>query len=295
MADEKEAFPALHLRRRGAYVPVRCTRSRRCTPDRGRGWRVRARASRDVAGATRLVPDGLVEEMVRGMVAIEVDYPDHTTRRCEPMALLADRLGLVPPVVGLRRPVRPADGTGTDRRRAVRRAAAARGPLTGRVSWRRRRSRSCSSTWAACSTTTRSTRAWHRALREAGADFTDEEFEASARPRAAQSGSFRRRLMAQFLPRRRPPDAGVDKPNGSGTTRRRLVRRRDPVPRAARGTYRLGVIANQPGEVRAAMSRTASRGSSRSGDLRRAGRREARPDAVRARREPPGSTPAAPR
>jgi HAD superfamily hydrolase (TIGR01549 family) len=99
-------------------------------------------------------------------------------------------------------------------------------------------------------------RAWHRALREAGADFTDEEFEAEyAAARAAQSGSFRRRLMARFLPDgdlrtlesiaerfwHYPPSARYD----------------DAIPclERLRGVYRLGVIANQPGEVRAAMTR----------------------------------------
>jgi HAD superfamily hydrolase (TIGR01549 family) len=99
-------------------------------------------------------------------------------------------------------------------------------------------------------------RAWNRALREAGARFTDEEFdEEYSAARAAQSGSFRRRLMARFLPEadlrtlesiaerfwRYPPTARYD----------------DAIPCLERlhAEYRLGVIANQPGEVRAAMSR----------------------------------------
>ena len=99
-------------------------------------------------------------------------------------------------------------------------------------------------------------RAWNRALREAGAEFTDAEFdEEYTRARAAQSGSFRRRLMARFLPDgdlrtlegiaerfwHYPPSARYD----------------DAIPclERLRGVYRLGVIANQPGEVRAAMTR----------------------------------------
>lgn len=99
-------------------------------------------------------------------------------------------------------------------------------------------------------------RAWNRALREAGARFTDEEFdEEYTAARAAQSGSFRRRLMARFLPDadlraleaiaerfwKYPPSARYD----------------DAIPclERLRGVYRLGVIANQPGEVRAAMAR----------------------------------------
>jgi HAD superfamily hydrolase (TIGR01549 family) len=99
-------------------------------------------------------------------------------------------------------------------------------------------------------------RAWHRALRDAGARFTDEEFdEEYTRARTEQAGSFRRRLMARFLPEgdlrtlesiasrfwHYPPSAVYD----------------DAIPclEELRGRYRLGVIANQPGEVRAAMRR----------------------------------------
>lgn len=99
-------------------------------------------------------------------------------------------------------------------------------------------------------------RAWHRALRDAGARFTDAEFdEEYTRARAEQSGSFRRRLVARFLPGgdlgelesvaarywHYPPAALYD----------------DVIPclEDLRGRYRLGVIANQPGDVRAAMRR----------------------------------------
>jgi len=99
-------------------------------------------------------------------------------------------------------------------------------------------------------------RAWNRALRDAGARFTDAEFDdVYARARAEQSGSFRRKLTARFLPGadlrelerlastywRYPPSAVYD----------------DVLPtlEGLRGRYRLGVIANQPGEVRSALAR----------------------------------------
>jgi HAD superfamily hydrolase (TIGR01549 family) len=99
-------------------------------------------------------------------------------------------------------------------------------------------------------------RAWNRALRDAGARFTDAEFdEEYGRARAEQSGSFRRRLVAQFLP------------DGDLGELEKLAARYWHYPPSAlyvdavpcleelRGTYRLGVIANQPGEVRSAMRR----------------------------------------
>jgi HAD superfamily hydrolase (TIGR01549 family) len=99
-------------------------------------------------------------------------------------------------------------------------------------------------------------RSWNRALREAGARFTDDEFEEEyTAARAAQSGSFRRRLMARFLP------------DGDLRTLERIAERSWQYPPSARyddaapclerlrDRYRLGVIANQPGEVRAAMTR----------------------------------------
>jgi HAD superfamily hydrolase (TIGR01549 family) len=99
-------------------------------------------------------------------------------------------------------------------------------------------------------------RAWHRALRDAGARFTDAEFdEEYMRARTAQSGSFRRRLIARFLPDgdlrelealaarfwHYPPSA--------------LYEDALPCLQELRGRYRLGVIANQPGDVRTAMRR----------------------------------------
>lgn len=99
-------------------------------------------------------------------------------------------------------------------------------------------------------------RAWHRALRDAGARFTDEEFDAVyTSARAEQSGSFRRKLTAAFLPGadlrdlerlasrywRYPPTA--------------LYGDALPCLERLRGRYRLGVIANQPGDVRSALAR----------------------------------------
>ncbi len=99
-------------------------------------------------------------------------------------------------------------------------------------------------------------RAWHRALRDAGARFTDTEFdEEYGRARTEQSGSFRRRLVARFLP------------DGDLRELESLAARywhyppsalyEDVVPclEELRGRYRLGVIANQPGDVRTAMRR----------------------------------------
>ena len=100
-------------------------------------------------------------------------------------------------------------------------------------------------------------RSWSRALRASGADFTDEEFDAEyAAARAAQAGSFRRRLTERFL----GPGADIE-----------------PIERLARETwaypsealyadvlpclevlaerYRLGILANQPSLVRRALAR----------------------------------------
>ena len=99
-------------------------------------------------------------------------------------------------------------------------------------------------------------RAWNRALRDAGATFTDDEFEEEyARARAEQAGSFRRRLIARFL-----PDADLRELEGIAArywTYPPSALYEDAIPclEALRGRYRLGVIANQPGEVRTAMQR----------------------------------------
>lgn len=100
-------------------------------------------------------------------------------------------------------------------------------------------------------------RSWRTALRESGASFSDEEFEAEyARARAAQSESFRRRLTRRFL----GSDADL------AVVEARAARYwaypasalyADVVPclEELEGRFRLGVIANQPSSVRAAMDR----------------------------------------
>jgi FMN phosphatase YigB (HAD superfamily) len=99
-------------------------------------------------------------------------------------------------------------------------------------------------------------RAWHRALRDAGARFTDEEFDEEYRlARAAQAGSFRRRLIDRFLP---GADIRELERSASGSWRyppSALYPDVVPCLEELKGGYRLGVIANQPGEVRAAMHR----------------------------------------
>jgi len=100
--------------------------------------------------------------------------------------------------------------------------------------------------------------AWRRALREAGGTFTDAAFEHEyAACRAAQNQSFRMRLAATFI----GPHADID-------ALERIAARywnypptalfADVVPtlETLRGAgYRLGVIANQPSQVRVALER----------------------------------------
>ena len=100
--------------------------------------------------------------------------------------------------------------------------------------------------------------AWRRALREAGGGFADEEFDQEyAACRAAQNGSFRRRLADRFI----GGDADLDRLE-------RLASRHWHYPPSALHAdvlqslealrdagFRLGVIANQPTQVRAALER----------------------------------------
>ena len=100
--------------------------------------------------------------------------------------------------------------------------------------------------------------AWRRALREAGGTFTDAAFEDEyAACRASQDRSFRVQLATAFL----GPDADV---RGLEARAARYWQyppsalHTDVVPtlRDLRDAgYRLGVIANQPSQVRAAMER----------------------------------------
>jgi len=99
--------------------------------------------------------------------------------------------------------------------------------------------------------------ALRRALRESGASFTDQEFEhAYTLARSEQRGPFRRRLADRFL----GPDADI-------ADIERLASRHwaypadalepdvQPCLDALKGRFRLGVIANQPSAVRAALDR----------------------------------------
>ena len=100
-------------------------------------------------------------------------------------------------------------------------------------------------------------RSWKSALRESGARFSDQAFEDEyTATRAAQSGSFRARLTKRFL--------GDDADLASVEARAAKYWAYPPsalypdvVPclEMLDGRYRLGVIANQPTSVRAAMDR----------------------------------------
>ena len=101
------------------------------------------------------------------------------------------------------------------------------------------------------------TDALRRALRDLGATFTDEEFAAEyALARAAQSGSFRKRMAARFL------GPGADVNELRDAAKRYWAYPPDalepdvkPCLDALAGRYRLGIIANQPSQVRDAMAR----------------------------------------
>jgi HAD superfamily hydrolase (TIGR01509 family) len=101
-------------------------------------------------------------------------------------------------------------------------------------------------------------RAWRQALRSAGASFSDAEFEAEyAACRASQDGSFRRRLADRFL----GPEADVEE------LAKVAARYWDYPPASVQpdakptleslreAGYRLGLIANQPSDVRNALRR----------------------------------------
>jgi len=100
-------------------------------------------------------------------------------------------------------------------------------------------------------------RSWSRALRASGAAFTDEEFEAEyAAARAAQSGSFRRRLTERFL----GPEADivpVERLASETWAYPTQALYPDVLPclEALAGRYRLGILANQPSLVREALAR----------------------------------------
>jgi putative hydrolase of the HAD superfamily len=99
--------------------------------------------------------------------------------------------------------------------------------------------------------------AWRRALREAGGDFTDDEFEQEYEAaRVAQHGSFRRRLSTRFI----GPDADLaelERIAGRYWDYPPSALEPDVVPCLDRlsARFRLGVIANQPSAVRASLER----------------------------------------
>ncbi len=100
-------------------------------------------------------------------------------------------------------------------------------------------------------------RALNTALRTLGAEFTDREFDDVYREaRAAQSGSFRRLLAKRFL----GADADIAALEAEASRHWTYPMRAleaDVVPclEALSGTYRLGIIANQPSAVKDAMRR----------------------------------------
>lgn len=100
--------------------------------------------------------------------------------------------------------------------------------------------------------------AWRRALREAGAVFEDAAFdEEYAAARAEQSRSFRRRLAERFL----GPEADLATLEGLAASHWRYpptALHADAAPALEDlhdAGYRLGVIANQPSQVRDALVR----------------------------------------
>lgn len=99
--------------------------------------------------------------------------------------------------------------------------------------------------------------AWRRALRESGSLFDDEEFEREyLLARAEQNGSFRHRLATRFggaEPDHVALEAAAARywaypPSALASDVR-------PCLEALAGRFRLGVIANQPSAVRAALDR----------------------------------------
>jgi len=100
-------------------------------------------------------------------------------------------------------------------------------------------------------------RSWQRALRESGATFSDEEFDAEYRAaRAEQSGSFRRRLAVRFL----GEAVDLDRVKRIAETYwayppQSLLPDVIECLEKLSGHYRLGIIANQPSHVRDAMKR----------------------------------------
>ena len=100
-------------------------------------------------------------------------------------------------------------------------------------------------------------RSWSRALRASGAVFEDREFDAEyAAARAAQAGSFRRRLTERFL----GPDADIEPIERLASQTwayppEALYADVLPCLEVLASRYRLGILANQPSLVREALGR----------------------------------------
>src|SRR5215467_4001866 len=99
-------------------------------------------------------------------------------------------------------------------------------------------------------------RALDQALRDLGAEFSDEDFESEYRAaRAAQNGSFRKRLSARFLPGVAVSDVESAAARYWSYPPEALLPDVRPCLERLSGRYRLGIAANQPSAVRAAMKR----------------------------------------
>jgi putative hydrolase of the HAD superfamily len=100
-------------------------------------------------------------------------------------------------------------------------------------------------------------RSWKRALRDRGAEFSDDAFDrAYTEARAAQSGSFRRLLTRRFLGEE--ADLAAVETQASrywAYPSTALYPDVKPCLETLAGRYRLGIIANQPTSVRGAMER----------------------------------------
>jgi predicted metal-dependent phosphoesterase TrpH len=97
VADEKEAFERYISDDGAAYVPKHALHPLEALRLIGAAGGVCALAHPAMWRGSDTVPDELVEEMaVGGMVAIEVDHPDHDPPMREKYAKLAARLELVP-------------------------------------------------------------------------------------------------------------------------------------------------------------------------------------------------------
>ena len=97
VADEKEAFERYIADDGAAYVPKHALHPLEALRMIGDAGGVCALAHPAMWRGSDTVPDELVEEMAAGgMVAIEVDHPDHDPPMREKYGRLADRLGLVP-------------------------------------------------------------------------------------------------------------------------------------------------------------------------------------------------------